>query len=47
VVTTRYYAEGRTVAVAVATYRADTCRLTFGETGAVEITHHEEQRAAS
>ncbi|MGP3983003.1 GntR family transcriptional regulator [Streptomyces sp. KR80] len=47
VVTTRYYAEGRTVAVAVATYRADTCRLTFGETGTVEITHHEEQRAAS
>ncbi|RKN03184.1 GntR family transcriptional regulator [Streptomyces radicis] len=30
IVTTRYVAGGRTVAVAVATYRADTCRLTFG-----------------
>lgn len=30
VVTTRYFAGGRTVAVAVSTYRADTCRLTFG-----------------
>ncbi|MFI1970832.1 GntR family transcriptional regulator [Streptomyces cinnamoneus] len=30
-VTTRYFADGRTAAVAVATYRADTCRLTFGE----------------
>ena len=29
VVTTRYRSEGRVVAVAVATYRADTCRLTF------------------
>ncbi|MFH8371285.1 GntR family transcriptional regulator [Streptomyces sp. NPDC018031] len=33
IVTTRYYAQGRTAAVAVATYRADTCRLTFGDTG--------------
>ncbi|WKX73898.1 GntR family transcriptional regulator [Streptomyces sp. XD-27] len=32
VVTTRYYAQGRTAAVGVATYRADTCRLTFAET---------------
>lgn len=32
-VTTRYYANGRTVAVAVATYRADTCKLTFGDSG--------------
>ena len=24
--------------VSVATYRADTCRLTFGETGQVEVT---------
>ncbi|MCQ8768202.1 GntR family transcriptional regulator [Streptomyces telluris] len=32
-VTTRYFAEGGTAAVAVATYRADTCRLTFGESG--------------
>ncbi|WP_171165775.1 GntR family transcriptional regulator [Streptomyces sp. I05A-00742] len=31
VVTTRYFADGRTAAVSVATYRADTCRLTFGE----------------
>ncbi len=31
VVTTRYAAEGRTAAVAVATYRADTCRLTFSD----------------
>ncbi|MFM9371091.1 GntR family transcriptional regulator [Streptomyces sp. Da 82-17] len=30
VVTTRHFAEGRTAAVGVATYRADTCRLTFG-----------------
>lgn len=30
VVTTRYVAAGRPVAAAVATYRADTCRLTFG-----------------
>jgi DNA-binding GntR family transcriptional regulator len=47
VVTTRYVAGGRTVAVAVATYRADTCRLTFGETGSVRITHHDETRRAS
>ncbi|MBI0383042.1 UTRA domain-containing protein, partial [Streptomyces albiflaviniger] len=32
-VTTRYVAQGRTAAVAVATYRADTCRLTFGDAG--------------
>ncbi|MFE7312565.1 MULTISPECIES: GntR family transcriptional regulator [unclassified Streptomyces] len=31
VVTTRYVSQGRAVAVAVSTYRADTCRLTFGE----------------
>jgi DNA-binding GntR family transcriptional regulator len=37
VVTTRFFAEGRTAAVSVATYRADTCRLTFGDTGGVEI----------
>ncbi|MDT0310616.1 GntR family transcriptional regulator [Streptomyces sp. DSM 44917] len=30
VVTTRYASSGRTAALAVATYRADTCRLTFG-----------------
>jgi len=33
VVTTRYASEGRTAAVAVSTYRADTCRLTFGPDG--------------
>ncbi|MFE0737062.1 GntR family transcriptional regulator [Streptomyces sp. NPDC058855] len=31
VVTTRYLSEGRTAAISVATYRADTCRLTFGD----------------
>ncbi|MGW1071636.1 GntR family transcriptional regulator [Streptomyces sp. NPDC002537] len=31
VVTTRYVTEGRTAALSVATYRADTCRLTFGD----------------
>jgi DNA-binding GntR family transcriptional regulator len=41
VVTTRYFAQGRVAAASVATYRADTCRLTFGDSG-VEITHHEE-----
>ncbi|WP_406859522.1 GntR family transcriptional regulator [Streptomyces sp. HUAS MG47] len=33
VVTTRYLSEGRTAAVSAATYRADTCRLTFGDSG--------------
>ncbi|MEV3988232.1 GntR family transcriptional regulator [Streptomyces sp. NPDC049837] len=33
VVTTRYLSDGRTAAVSVATYRADTCRLTFGDAG--------------
>ncbi|UGY94856.1 GntR family transcriptional regulator [Streptomyces gobiensis] len=37
VVTTRYLSGGATMAVAVSTYRADTCRLTFGDTGAVEL----------
>ncbi|OIK01361.1 GntR family transcriptional regulator [Streptomyces colonosanans] len=45
-VTTRFHAEGRTAAVSVATYRADTCRLTFGASGGVEI-HHDPQRHAS
>lgn len=31
VVTTRYVVDGRTAAVAVSTFRADTCRLSFGE----------------
>ncbi|MER6784617.1 GntR family transcriptional regulator [Streptomyces sp. NPDC000658] len=39
VVTTRFFAEGRTAALSVATYRADTCRLTFGASGGVEIHH--------
>ncbi|MFI5638712.1 GntR family transcriptional regulator [Streptomyces goshikiensis] len=42
-VTTRYFTAGGTAAVSVATYRADTCRLTFGDEG-VEIT---ETRVAS
>ncbi|MGX1883065.1 GntR family transcriptional regulator [Streptomyces sp. NPDC055287] len=47
VVTTRYFAEGRTAAVSVATYRADTCRLTFGDLGDLEISHHTQERKAS
>lgn len=44
-VTTRYFGHGgRTAAVSVATYRADTCRLTFG--GDVEF-HSEQERRAS
>ncbi|MBA2946901.1 GntR family transcriptional regulator [Streptomyces himalayensis] len=46
VVTTRFLAEGRTAAVSVATYRADTCRLTFGDSGGVEIHHDPERRAS-
>jgi len=38
VVTTQYAAAGKLAAVAVSTYRADTCKLTFGETGLVEVT---------
>jgi DNA-binding GntR family transcriptional regulator len=41
VVTTRYHAGGRVAAASVATYRADTCRLTFGDSGALEVTHHQ------
>ncbi|WP_299536986.1 GntR family transcriptional regulator [uncultured Streptomyces sp.] len=48
VVTTRYLGVAGTAAVSVATYRADTCRLTFGDSGAVEIRHErQEQRRAS
>jgi DNA-binding GntR family transcriptional regulator len=49
VVTTRYLSAGRVAAVAIATYRADTCRLTFGDSGAMRITHDEpeETRQAS
>ncbi|NBE53708.1 GntR family transcriptional regulator [Streptomyces boluensis] len=46
VVTTRYFAHGRTAAVSVATYRADTCRLTFGDSGGVRI-HEDQERQAS
>ncbi|MER5796430.1 GntR family transcriptional regulator [Streptomyces sp. NPDC001980] len=46
VVTTRFLAVGRTAALSVATYRADTCRLTFGDSGGVEI-HHGPERQAS
>ncbi|MFC5802879.1 GntR family transcriptional regulator [Streptomyces formicae] len=47
VVTTRYLTEGRTAVVSVATYRADTCRLTFGASGDLEIRHDTAQRRAS
>lgn len=33
VVTSRHFTAGRAVAVGVATFRADTCRLTFGDQG--------------
>ncbi|WP_210586023.1 GntR family transcriptional regulator [Streptomyces sp. GESEQ-35] len=46
VVTTRFIAEGRTAALSVATYRADTCRLTFGDSGGVEIHEGPERRAS-
>jgi DNA-binding GntR family transcriptional regulator len=46
VVTTRYFTPDRIAAVSVATYRADTCRLTFGETGGVHI-HEDPHRRAS
>jgi DNA-binding GntR family transcriptional regulator len=46
VVTTRFFAGGRAAALSVATYRADTCRLTFGDAGGVEI-HHGPERQAS
>ncbi|MFF9365410.1 GntR family transcriptional regulator [Streptomyces griseoluteus] len=46
VVTTRFTAGGRTAALGVATYRADTCRLTFGDTPDVEIHHDPERRAS-
>lgn len=47
VVTTRYLSGDRTAAVAVSTYRADTCRLTFGDTGAMEITARTDSQAAA
>ncbi|MFD5448571.1 GntR family transcriptional regulator [Streptomyces sp. NPDC003470] len=46
VVTTRYLAGGRTAALSVATYRADTCRLTFGDSGDMEIHHGPHTRAS-
>jgi DNA-binding GntR family transcriptional regulator len=46
VVTTRYFSKGGTAAVSLATYRADTCRLTFGDSPDVEI-HHTPQSQAS
>jgi DNA-binding GntR family transcriptional regulator len=46
VVTTRYLAGGRTAALSVATYRADTCRLTFGDSGDMEIHHGPQTRAS-
>jgi DNA-binding GntR family transcriptional regulator len=49
VVTTRHYSQGRVAAASVATYRADTCRLTFGDSGALEVMHQrpEGRREAS
>ncbi|WP_130439837.1 GntR family transcriptional regulator [Streptomyces sp. BK239] len=47
VVTTRFFAGGRTAALSAATYRADTCRLTFGASGGVEIHHDDPARRAS
>lgn len=47
VVTTRYLVAGGTAALSVATYRADTCRLTFGDSGDLEISHHGQERQAS
>ncbi|WP_049580157.1 GntR family transcriptional regulator [Streptomyces sp. SBT349] len=38
IVTTRYAAAGRTVAVGVSTYRADTCRLTFGNQAPLSLS---------
>ncbi|MFD5658673.1 GntR family transcriptional regulator [Streptomyces hirsutus] len=46
VVTTSFIARGRVAALSVATYRADTCRLTFGDFGGVEIHHGPERRAS-
>ncbi|MEU6863992.1 GntR family transcriptional regulator [Streptomyces sp. NPDC046876] len=45
VVTTRYFTAAGTAAVSIATYRADTCRLTFGDSGDVEIA--DDTRVAS
>lgn len=45
VVTTRYTTADRVTALSVATYRADTCRLTFGAAGGVEICAGEGQQA--
>ncbi|MFE1752979.1 GntR family transcriptional regulator [Streptomyces anandii] len=46
VVTTRFTAGDGIAALSVATYRADTCRLTFGDSAGVEI-HHGPERQAS
>ncbi|MET9696668.1 GntR family transcriptional regulator [Streptomyces sp. NPDC006529] len=46
-VTTRYFTAEGTAAVSVATYRADTCRLTFGDSGDVRISHDPDTRVAS
>ncbi|MFI1470297.1 GntR family transcriptional regulator [Streptomyces wuyuanensis] len=46
VVTTRYFSQGRTAIASVATYRADTCRLTFGDSGDLEIRHDSRRRAS-
>ncbi|MFB7944677.1 GntR family transcriptional regulator [Kitasatospora phosalacinea] len=48
VVTTQYATAGRLAAVAVSTYRADTCKLTFGESGvAVKVAANVKAAAVS
>ncbi|MEU1851178.1 GntR family transcriptional regulator [Streptomyces sp. NPDC019990] len=46
VVTTRFVAAGGTAALSIATYRADTCRLTFGDAGGVEIQAGPQRKAS-
>lgn len=46
VVTTRYVSEDRVAAVAISTYRADTCRLTFDGSGEVEVTPYDTRQAS-
>ncbi|MCB5169397.1 GntR family transcriptional regulator [Streptomyces bambusae] len=46
VVTTRYITATGTAAVSIATYRADTCRLTFNASGAVDIEPTPQPRAS-
>ncbi|GGO84060.1 GntR family transcriptional regulator [Wenjunlia tyrosinilytica] len=47
VVSTRYRSGGATAAVSVSTYRADTCRLTFDDSGSVDVSPYGSERQAS